>query len=63
MRVPDVASLEEQITARTTAVILNSPGNPSGSLLSLAELARVGVLAERRDLLVVSDEVSRTHHI
>lgn len=57
VRVRDVASLEEHVTARTTAVILNSPGNPSGAMLSLADLARVGVLAERHDLLVVSDEV------
>lgn len=57
VRAPDIASLDKHITGRTRAIVLNSPSNPTGILLSRAELAWVGKLAEQHDLLVVSDEV------
>lgn len=45
------------VTARTRMIIINSPHNPSGSVLGAEDLAALSELAERHDLLIVSDEV------
>ncbi len=45
--------------ARTRAIIVNSPGNPSGDVLSRAELAAIHAACVERDLWLVSDEVYR----
>lgn len=45
------------ITPRTRAIILNSPANPTGSALGLAELIAIADLAEQHDLVVISDEI------
>jgi aspartate aminotransferase len=52
----DAAAIEERITARTRAVIVNSPGNPTGAVDRAEDLAAVVALAERHDLWVISDE-------
>lgn len=48
--------LEESITPRTTLLYLNTPNNPSGTLLSPAQCEAVLGVARRHDLWVVSDE-------
>lgn len=53
----DLATLESAITPRTRAVFFASPNNPSGAVLSEAELAVIGELARRHALWVVADEV------
>lgn len=53
----DLDELAGLITPRTRLLILNSPGNPTGSVLSRADLARVARLLEGRSILVLSDEV------
>ena len=53
----DVDALAGAVTARTRALILNSPHNPTGMLASDAELAAIADLAVARDLLVITDEV------
>ena len=45
------------ISDRTRLVIINSPGNPSCAVLSAADLDELARLAERHDLVVISDEV------
>ena len=45
------------INERSKMIIVNSPHNPSGSILSAADMAELERLAELHDLLVVSDEV------
>jgi methionine aminotransferase len=45
------------LSPRTRMVIINSPHNPTGSTLALADLQRLEQVAEARDLLVISDEV------
>jgi N-succinyldiaminopimelate aminotransferase len=45
------------VTERTRLILLNTPHNPTGTVLSRAELAAVAELAVERDLLVVTDEV------
>jgi aspartate aminotransferase len=49
--------LAERIGPRTRLLILNSPGNPTGTVLPRAELERIAELAERHDLWVLSDEI------
>ncbi|MDR4317421.1 putative aspartate aminotransferase [Niallia circulans] len=49
--------LEEVITDRTKAIMLCSPNNPTGSTLSQEELAAIVAVAEKYDLLILSDEI------
>jgi arginine:pyruvate transaminase len=53
----DLAALEALITPRTRAMFFASPNNPSGVILSEADLAVIGELARRHALWVVVDEV------
>jgi len=46
-----------KITPRTRMIMINSPHNPSGSTLERNDLLRLEELAEKHDLLVISDEV------
>lgn len=50
-------ALAAAITPRTRAIFLATPNNPSGAVLSRAELEEVAQLAQQHDLWVVSDEV------
>ncbi|MDQ3324622.1 MAG: pyridoxal phosphate-dependent aminotransferase [Actinomycetota bacterium] len=53
----DVDALRAAITPRTRLVLLNSPHNPTGTVLTRDELSAVAELAIEHDLLVVTDEV------
>jgi N-succinyldiaminopimelate aminotransferase len=53
----DVDGLRRAVTPRTKALILNSPHNPTGMVISDAELAAIAELAVSADLLVITDEV------
>jgi aminotransferase len=53
----DVAALEGAITPRTRALIVVSPNNPTGTVLPETTLRQIADLAQRRDLLVISDEI------
>ena len=53
----DVAELERLITPRTRLLIINSPHNPCGSALTREDCAAIAELAQRHDLVVLSDEV------
>jgi arginine:pyruvate transaminase len=52
--------LENAITPRTRALLLNSPGNPTGAVLDTTEIAAIGKVCEAHDLWIVSDEVYAT---
>jgi aminotransferase len=54
---PQPEDLEAAITPRTRAMILGYPNNPTGAVMSRDELLAVAALAEKYDLLVVSDEI------
>ena len=54
---PDLAELEELITPRTKALVLVSPNNPTGGVLSEEVLSGLADLAIRHDLWVLSDEI------
>lgn len=49
--------LEAVITDRTKAVIINSPSNPTGMLYSREELATLGEVCLKHDILIISDEI------
>jgi len=53
----DPAALRAAITPRARLILLNSPHNPTGTVLSRAELQAVADAAIEHDLLVVTDEV------
>lgn len=53
----DVDALRAAVTPRTRLLLLNTPHNPTGTVLTPSELAAVAELAVSRDLLVVTDEV------
>ena len=53
----DVAALEAAVTERTRIILLNTPHNPTGTVLTRAELEAVARIAVERDVLVVTDEV------
>ncbi len=50
-------ALESKITAKTRALILNSPSNPTGSAYNEKALAVIADLAVRRNIFVISDEI------
>ncbi|WP_107942866.1 pyridoxal phosphate-dependent aminotransferase [Metasolibacillus fluoroglycofenilyticus] len=49
--------LAAAITEKTKAVIINSPSNPSGMVYSREELEALAEVAEKHDILIVSDEI------
>ncbi len=53
----DVAEFAAAVTDRTRIVVLNSPHNPTGTVLTRDELAGIAAICRDRDLLVVTDEV------
>jgi aspartate aminotransferase len=52
----DLDELEALITPRTRVLYLNSPNNPTGGVLTRADLERIASIARERDLWVISDE-------
>ena len=53
----DVAALEAAVTERTRLILVNTPHNPTGTVLSRAELGALAEAAARVDAIVVTDEV------
>lgn len=53
----DLDELRAAVTDRTRLILLNTPHNPTGTVLTHDELAAVAALAVERDLLVITDEV------
>src|SRR2546423_2365471 len=54
---PDLDALRAAVTDRTRLLLLNTPHNPTGMVLTRAESEAIAALACERDLLVVTDEV------
>ncbi len=51
------AALEAAVTPRTRAILLSYPNNPTGAVLERSYLLEVAAVAERHDLVVLSDEI------
>lgn len=54
---PDVADMEKKVTARTKAILLINPNNPTGQVYAPELVEQVCEFARRHDLLVISDEI------
>lgn len=52
----DIRDLEDKITNKTKMILVNSPCNPTGSILSLNDLEKIAKVAIKHDLFVLSDE-------
>jgi aminotransferase len=52
-----MAELETFVTARTRAIVINTPANPCGKVFTRAELTALGEFAEAHDLWIFTDEV------
>ncbi len=50
-------AIERSITPRTKALLIGYPNNPTGAVMSRENLAQIGQLAEKHDLVVISDEI------
>ena len=53
----DADALRRAVTPRTRALIVNSPHNPTGTVLSASDLSAIAEIALAADLLVITDEV------
>ena len=53
----DVAELPSLITPRTRGIVVNSPANPTGGVLTRGDLERIAELAVEHDLWVLADEI------
>jgi aspartate aminotransferase len=53
----DAAQLESAITPRTRAILVNSPNNPTGRMLTPTEIDALATVADRHDLTILSDEI------
>jgi len=54
---PDWAKVRAAITPRTRMLMINSPHNPSGAMLTQADMQEVAAILREHDLLLISDEV------
>lgn len=53
----DVEELQALVTPKTRMLIVNTPANPTGGVLTQADCEAIAALAQERDLFVVSDEI------
>ncbi|MCF7889902.1 pyridoxal phosphate-dependent aminotransferase [Candidatus Bipolaricaulota bacterium] len=53
----DIDRLESSVNSRTKYILINSPGNPAGNLMSPESLERIATLAREEDVFVLSDEI------
>lgn len=61
LNAPDFAvdwdTVQRLLSPKTKAIVLNSPHNPSGTILSQSDLERLGQLLDGTEVIVISDEV------
>jgi len=54
---PDIPALEASITDKTKLIVINSPNNPSGAVYPEATLRKIAAIAEKNNILIISDEI------
>lgn len=54
---PDLAAIDAMVTPRTRALVVINPNNPSGAVYPRQTLEELAALAERHDLVLMSDEI------
>jgi len=58
-RFPPKEELQKLVTPHTRAILLSNPNNPTGTILSEAEMNAIGELAVENNLFIIADEVYR----
>jgi len=53
----DVSQLREKVSSRTKMIVMNTPQNPTGGVLTREDLEAIAEVAQEHDLMVLSDEV------
>jgi aspartate/methionine/tyrosine aminotransferase len=53
----DEAELAAAFTSRTRAIVINTPGNPTGKVFSAEEMAAIARLCQRHGVLAITDEI------
>ena len=53
----DLDELERRVNDRTKVVVINSPHNPTGGVLTKGDLERIAAMAKKHDFLVLADEI------
>ncbi len=53
----NISRLESLITERTKALVINSPSNPTGNCLTMETMEKIAEIAEKYDLIVISDDI------
>lgn len=56
---PDKKTIEEKITAKTKAILICTPNNPTGTVYTQKEMEMLVALAQKHNLFILSDEVYR----
>ncbi len=56
---PPMSEIEKYITPRTKAILLNNPGNPTGTLYSREAILEIGEIVKKHNIYLLSDEVYR----
>ena len=57
----EIASLEAAITPKTKILVLNSPHNPTGGILTPEDIEAIAAIVRNRDIMVLSDEIYSRH--
>lgn len=57
----DLNALEAALTPKTKILVLNSPHNPTGGILTRDDITTIAAMIAKRDILVMSDEIYNRH--
>ena len=57
----ELDALEAAITSKTKLLVINSPHNPTGGILTPDDIAGIAAIAKRHDILVITDEIYNRH--
>ena len=50
-------AIKEKITSKTKAILINSPSNPTGNIMSKKRMQEISDLAEKEGIFIISDEI------
>ena len=57
----DIEKIEQAVTSKTRAILINSPNNPTGAVYPMHDLAKIAALALKHNLFIISDDAYRAY--
>jgi aspartate aminotransferase len=57
----DIDKIEQAVSPRTRAILINSPNNPTGAVYPVQDLEKIAELALKHNLYIISDEAYRSY--